>query len=75
MDKKNMAIAPTSELMERIDLSQKTIYKTLEVLRSTDYIRKRANSVYMVNPTYCAKVGGDDRVVLVNDYSLLGAVE
>lgn len=67
-DKQNIAIAPTSEMEERLNISLSSISRGRSQLLGLDFIRLRSNSVYMINPAIACKVDGDKRDALMEVY-------
>jgi hypothetical protein len=71
MDRQNMAIAPTVEIEERIDLSESSISRGRKQLVELDFVRLRGQGMYMINPAYICRVDGDKRAELYDQYSQL----
>lgn len=69
MDKSNKVYSPVSEIMERLDISQPTVYRSVTELRRHDFIRKKGNSYYMVNPEAYCKCDGETRSELLEEYA------
>ena len=67
----NIAITTTAEITERIGMSTASISRAKDQLYEFDYIRKRANNVYMINPEIAAKTDGEKRQALWEKYQLL----
>jgi DNA-binding MarR family transcriptional regulator len=69
MDQQNKLYSPVAEITERLVFSVPTAYRSLTELRKYDFIRKKGNSFYMVNPDKFCKCAGDTRDVLLQEYS------
>jgi len=67
-DKQNIAIAPTSEMVERLGLAGSSISRGRSQLLSLDFIRMRSQSIFMLNPAIACKVDGDKRQELLDVY-------
>lgn len=68
MDRQNVAIAPVSEIAERTNLSTASIARAKAQLFEFDFIRQRANNVFMINPEHAFKGDGDQRAAAYDVY-------
>jgi hypothetical protein len=71
MDRQNMAIAPTGEIMERTKMSESSVCRGRQQLLELDYTRQRGHGIFMVNPSKACKADGDKRVELYEVYDNL----
>ena len=69
--KDNVAVATMAELQERTEYSEPSVNRAKKQLMQMDYIRKKANNIYMLNPEIVAKVDGDKRQAIVEAYAKL----
>lgn len=71
MGKDNVAVAPTTEIKERIDLSEPSICRGRKQLLELNFIRQRGQGIFMVNPSKHCKVDGEKRAELYAIYEEL----
>lgn len=71
MGKDNVALAPVSEIQERMDMSPASIARGKAQLLELDFIRQRFPHAYMVNPGFACKASGDERQAVYDAYSHL----
>lgn len=69
--KDNIAVCTTADIVEHIQYSTAAIARAKDQLRKLDYIRQKANNIYMLNPEYVAKVDGDKRHAIFKAYHAL----
>jgi uncharacterized small protein (DUF1192 family) len=69
--KDNIAATTTAEIEQRIKYSPASIARAKGQLRKMDYIRQKAQNLYMLNPEIQAQVDGDKRKALVDIYQAL----
>lgn len=71
MGKDNVAVAPTTEIMERIGLSEPSVCRGRKQLIELNFVRQRGQGIFMINPSRHCKVDGDKRAELYAIYEEL----
>lgn len=71
MDETNKAHSPATEISVRLQIAVPTVYNCIMELRKADFIKKKSNSYYMVNPIYAAKCKGGIKSELLEEYEAI----
>lgn len=69
--KDNIAVCTTADIEQHTEYSSASIARAKDQLKKMDYIRQKANNIYMLNPDITAKVEGDKRQAIHEAYHRL----
>jgi hypothetical protein len=73
MDDTNKAHSPATEIGVRLQMAVPTVYNCLMELRKNDFIKKKSNSYYMINPVYAAKCKAKIKSELIEEYCAMNS--
>lgn len=75
INKENMLIGTLRQISERTKISLETVRITMDILQDADFLRRKSQGVYIVNPDIIFKGGRGSRLNVLNQYNSSPKVE
>lgn len=75
INKENMLIGTLRQISERTNISLETVRITMDILQDADFLRRKSQGVYMINPDMVFKGGRGNRLNILNQYNSSPKIE
>lgn len=75
INKENMLIGTLRDIAKRTNTSLETVRITMDILLDADFLRRKSQGVYIVNPDIIFKGGRGNRLNVLNQYNASPKVE
>lgn len=75
INKENMLIGTLRDIAKRTNTSLETVRITMDILLDADFLRRKSQGVYIVNPDIVFKGGRGSRLNVLNQYNASPKVE
>lgn len=75
INKENMLIGTLRQISERTNISLETVRITMDILQDADFLRRKSQGVYMINPDIIFKGGRGKRLNILNQYNASPKIE
>lgn len=75
INKENMLIGTLRDISKRTNTSLETVRLTMDILLDADFLRRKSQGVYIVNPDIVFKGGRGSRLNVLNQYNASPKVE
>lgn len=69
INKENMLVGTLRDISKRTDISLETVRLTMDILLDADFLRRKSQGVYIVNPDIVFKGGRGNRLNVLNQYN------
>ena len=69
INKENMLIGTLRDISKRTNTSLETVRLTIDILLDADFLRRKSQGVYIVNPNVIFKGGRGNRLNVLNQYN------
>lgn len=75
INKENMLVGTLRDISKRTNISLETVRLTMDILLNADFLRRKSQGVYIVNPDIVFKGGRGSRLNVLNQYNASPKVE
>lgn len=69
INKENMLVGTLRDISKRTNISLETVRLTMDILLNADFLRRKSQGVYIVNPDIIFKGGRGNRLNVLNQYN------